>query len=314
MTSRASSSHVSAPNLRARLTPDQASDDELIRDFTLSLGASGGKEKTLVTYEESIRMLSRFAHELGLVGLANTDRKVVRHWLMSLHQKGNKPGAISVRYRACNRFFKWCVAEEERPDNPIDRIAPPRIPDAVQPYYAADEVNAVLKANGSGHTQHEFRDKALILTLYDTGVRASELVGMMAEDIDWKERSILVTGKGGKQRRVSIGNQAATARKRQVRSPYLLLASGNKPLSNNGMAMMLRRRFNDAGVQFKGAHAFGRAFAMAYLGKGGALDDLKELGGWEHYAMVSRYARASAGERAVRAHKKFSPADRLLEG
>ena len=100
-------------------------------------------------------------------------------------------------------------------------------------------------------------------------------------------------------------------RKRGVSSTYLWLASGNKPFSNNGLAMMLRRRFTDAGVSFRGAHAFRRAFAMSYLESGGALDDLKELGGWEHYAMVSRYARASAAERAVKAHKKFSPADRL---
>ena len=102
-----------------------------------------------------------------------------------------------MRYRACNRFFKWCVAEEERSDNPMERIDPPKIPDEIQPYYTADQVNAVLKSIGRGRTLHEFRDKAIILTLYDTGVRASELIGMMADDVDWKERSILVTGKAG---------------------------------------------------------------------------------------------------------------------
>ena len=177
----------------------------------------------------------------------------------------------------------------------------------------------VLKGISRGRTLHEHRDKALILTLFDTGVRASELTGMKLEDIDWKERSILVTGKAGKQRRVSVGHMAAASierylRKRHTLSPYLWLASGNKPFSNNGLAMMLRRRFHDADVPFRGAHAFRRAFAMSYLESGGALDDLKELGGWEHYAMVSRYARASAAERANKAHKRFSPADRLATG
>ena len=316
MASPASSPHVYAPNSGVRLTTEPISDDDLIRGFTLALGASGRKEKTLSTYEDSIRMLSAFARNLDLPSLAEMDRKVVRHWLMSLHQRGNKPGGISVRYRSVNRFFRWCVAEEERSDNPMERIDPPKIPDEIQPYYTADEVNTVLKAIGRGRTLHEYRDKAIILTLYDTGVRASELIGMMADDVDWKERSILVTGKAGKQRRVSIGHVAATAmerylRKRSANSTYLWLASGNKPFSNNGLAMMLRRRFTDVGVSFRGAHAFRRAFAMSYLESGGALDDLKELGGWEHYAMVSRYARASAGQRAVRAHKKFSPGDRL---
>ena len=75
--------------------------------------------------------------------------------------------------------------------------------------------------------------------------------------------------------------------------------------------MMLQRRFKDADVKFRGAHAFRRGFAMEYLASGGQEGDLKELGGWENYAMVSRYAKANAGERAINAHKKLSPGDRL---
>ena len=72
MTSAASSSHVSAPKLAARSTSDQASDEQLIRGFTLSLGASGRKEKTLVTYEESIRMLSADISQMESSALINT--------------------------------------------------------------------------------------------------------------------------------------------------------------------------------------------------------------------------------------------------
>jgi len=75
--------------------------------------------------------------------------------------------------------------------------------------------------------------------------------------------------------------------------------------------MMLNRRFNKVGITFKGAHGFRRGFAMEYLAGGGQQGDLKELGGWENYAMVSRYAKANANERAVVAHKKLSPGDKL---
>ena len=313
MSTRPSSSQVYGSNLGL----EAISDEDLIRGFLLSLGASGRTEKTQITYAESIGMLSDFARDLGLPGLALMDRIVVRHWLTSLHQRGNKPATVSVRYRSVNRFFKWCVAEEERPGNPIERIDPPQIPDEIQPYYTPEEIKHVLKAVGHGKTLHEYRDRAIIVTLFDTGVRAAELIGMKVEDIDWKERSILVTGKKGKQRRVSIGHAAAAAidrylRKRHDDSPWLWMASGGQPLRHgNGLREMLTRRFKEAGVQFRGAHAFRRAFAMSYLESGGALDDLKELGGWEHYAMVSRYARASAAERAIKSHKKFSLGDRL---
>ena len=75
--------------------------------------------------------------------------------------------------------------------------------------------------------------------------------------------------------------------------------------------MMLERHFEAAGVKFRGAHALRRGFAMKYLADGGQENDLKELGGWNSYQMVSRYARGNAGERAVKAHKKLSPGDSL---
>ena len=114
----------------------------------------------------------------------------------------------------------------------------------------------------------------------------------------------------------NIGHKTAQAierylRKRAVKSEWLWLGSVNRPLIINGLRMMLQRRFSYADVKFRGAHAFRRGFAMEYLAFGGQEGDLKELGGWENYAMVSRYAKANAGERAINAHKKLSPGDRL---
>ena len=93
-------------------TPNSAleckTDEELVRGFLLALGAGGRKQSTLQIYEESIRMLSDFAGSQGLPGLATMDRDHIRHWLTTLHQKGNKPSTVSVRYRSVSRFFIWC--------------------------------------------------------------------------------------------------------------------------------------------------------------------------------------------------------------
>ena len=132
MVSKMSSSDVSSPNC----VWETISDADLIRGFLLALAAGGRKGKTLHIYEESIRMLSDFAQSLLLPGLATMDRNVVRHWLTSLHQKGNKPATVSVRYRSLSRFFNWAVKEDERADYPMDKIDPPQIPDTIQAYYS----------------------------------------------------------------------------------------------------------------------------------------------------------------------------------
>lgn len=190
MVSRRSSSYVRAPNYNR----EPISDDDLIRGFILALGAGGRKQKILTIYENSVRMLSDFVQSLGLPGLASMDRTHIRHWLTSLHQKGNKPATESVRYRSLNRFFNWCVTEDERTDNPMDRVDPPKIPSEIQANYQPHEVEKVINAIGRT-TPHNLRDTAMVMVLYDSGVRAAELYGMKEADLDWRDRTIVVTGK-----------------------------------------------------------------------------------------------------------------------
>ena len=75
--------------------------------------------------------------------------------------------------------------------------------------------------------------------------------------------------------------------------------------------MVLQRRFHAAGVKFRGAHAFRRGWASAFLMNGGDPGDLRNLGGWTGFGMVQRYARGTESDRALRAHAKASPGDKL---
>ena len=127
----------------------------------------------------------------------------------------------------------------------------------------------------------------MMMVFYDTGVRATELCLIKIQGLEWRDRTIIDTGKASKQRRVFIGHKTTPAierylRKRAFESDWLWLGSANKSLTINRLMMMLQRRFNNARVKFRGTHAFRCGFAMDYLASGGQGDDLKELGGWEN--------------------------------
>ena len=139
MVSKSTSSDVRATNSDR----EPISDDNLIRGFILALGDGGRKSRTLFIYEERIRKLSNFARSLGFAGLATMNRIVVRHWISSLHRQGNKPATVSIRYRSLNRFFRWCVEEDEKADDPMDHVEPPKIPSEIQAYYQPDDVETV---------------------------------------------------------------------------------------------------------------------------------------------------------------------------
>ena len=75
MVSQSSRSDITTPNFKR----EQVSDEDVIRGFILALGAGGRKQKTLTIYEDSVRMLSVFARDLGLPGLTAMDRTHIRH-------------------------------------------------------------------------------------------------------------------------------------------------------------------------------------------------------------------------------------------
>jgi site-specific recombinase XerD len=93
------------------------------------------------------------------------------------------------------------------------------VPFQVREHYGTDALRLVLKAFGD-RTWSSLRDRASVLTLLDTGVRASELMGLRLDDVNLDDQTLKVTGKGSKQRLVPIGNaeqQRLVARHRRVR-------------------------------------------------------------------------------------------------
>lgn len=289
--------------------------------FLLSLRASGRSPKTEKTYRESLLQLHAFMSEMGMPSVENLTAENLRHYLMALYKKGNKPASVSNRYRALKSYYKWLVNEGERQDNPLSRISPPKVPETIQKHYTVEEVSRLL-LSCSGNAILDLRDRAIILVLLDTGLRSQELCDMRIEDVDLKRMTLHVqSGKGGKARVVGLGYKSAQAVERflRKRAEYTYLANSHwlfpswygEALTYNGLTLMLRRRFKKAGLEFVGAHAFRRGFAISYLESGGSPEDLRVLAGWDSPQMLRRYTRATERERALNGHRLHSPADRL---
>jgi len=309
-----SSSHPSAPNYSH---PEVAAPpvETLLRSFRLALRAENLKDKTLVIYADAVMRLERFRVEQGMPPITAMTAEHLREYFGSM-QGVNAPATMNQRYRSLKRFFRWLLEEGEIRENAMLRLRPPRVPDQIHEHYGKEALERVLKACGD-RSWTSLRDRAAVLVLYDTGVRASELVGMRIDDVNMDEQSIKVTGKGGKERLVPIGNAAAVALDKYLRkrpatvADYVWISTRGQTMTFNALRMCLRRRFLDAGVPFKGIHAFRRAFAIAFLDAGGYAEDLQQIAGWNSLQMVQRYTKATASNRARRAHRKLSPADRL---
>ena len=122
-----------------------------LRDgFELAPKAEGKAPKTLRIYLQAVDALLAFTAERGMPDFGELTAEHLREFVASLYARGNKASTVSNRYRALRRFFAWLRDEGERTDNPLERIAAPRIPDQVMPHYEAGEVDALTRISPPG--------------------------------------------------------------------------------------------------------------------------------------------------------------------
>ena len=311
-----SSQHPRPPNY---LLGGHRDDPLLLKEWLLVLRGDGKSARTIEGYTDSMRQLSSFLVSRGFPALTQVTAEHIREWLIALRERGNKPATVNTRYRAANAFYGWLLREGEVRENPMTPIEPPKIPETVQPYYTADDLNLVLKSLHGRRLRGSdaIRTRALILVLFDTGLRASELCGVRTDDINWDNQTMVVRqSKGGNERVVSFGTTTARnlisyLRQRPVQSPWVFAALTGDRLTKNALKLAIGRAFKAARLEFKGIHAFRRASGIAYLREGGQAEDLRVLMGWRSPEMVRRYVQAAEVERATTAHKKFSPVEGL---
>ena len=170
-------------------------DEDLLTSWQVFLRAEGKSPKTIKGYRGSVRRLLAFTRAQGMPSLARLTREHVAAWMDGLRAAGNKPATIHTRYRGASAFYKWLImeADEGVKESPFAHIRPPRIPDEVRPHYEPEQLERVLRAAASYTNKIEAaRIRTIVVTLYNTGLRAQELCSLRTENVDWSAATILV--------------------------------------------------------------------------------------------------------------------------
>jgi site-specific recombinase XerD len=291
----------------------------LLDSFTLALEAEGKSPKTVENYSRAVVAFARWLTGNGRADdVAEVTASDVRGWLVSV--KGHVAPSTEYRnYSGTRQFLAWCVREGELDVSPMGNVRAPKVPDPRTVMLTTEQLRALL-AGCAGKDLVPRRDRAIIMTLADTGMRRAELAGLTLDDLDLRGRLCYVTGKGRRPRSVPVGARTAQALDRYLRvrvghtfaaRPNLWLAEkGRGVLTADGVRQMLERRGRAIGVKVH-AHMFRHGFADAWLRAGGSPNDLQELAGWRSPQMLSRYAAISRAERARQSHRRLSPMDAL---
>jgi site-specific recombinase XerD len=286
--------------------------------FMIDRRAQGVSQGTLHFYEVKFKSFIRYCENEYIKNIQQITPTILREYMLWLEAAGHNPGGRHAHYRALRCFLYW-YQDEVEPEgwkNPIKKVKAPIKPDEVLEPVSIESINKLVNTC-SGDSFTDLRDKAILLSLLDTGARAGEFLEIDLVGINQAMGDILIrSGKGGKPRTVFIGKQTRKSirkylRKRHDSSPALWItcsSHGSKRFSYWGLRSMIKRRSKLAGINSPSLHDFRRAFALALLREGVDVFTLAKLMGHSSIDVLKNYLKQTTEDTAI-AHRRHGPVD-----
>ncbi len=260
----------------------------------------GLSEATQRAYGSDLDAFARWLSENAL-RLDDVDARVLSDWISDLGRGRRRlqPATISRRVAAVRSCLRFTFGPGRVPEAAFSSRGPRRLPDAPK----AAEVDELLEL-ADGHSPLALRNRALLELLYSGGLRSAEAVGLDLADVDFEREAIHVRGKGGKERVVPLGEEAAhhVALYLRARSALARGAVDALFLSARG------RRLDTSTVRrlVRNPHRLRHAFATHLLEGGADLRTIQELLGHASLSTTQIYSHVDA-KRLRRVYDRSHP-------
>ncbi len=296
--------------------------EKLSLDFVAKLEHEKGfSEHTLRAYHKDLLQFDNFLKAEKRSSLESVNHLLLRRFLAVLRSKNYSKRTIARKLASIRSFFKFLIREGELVANPFEMLRTPKQDKKLPQFLSITEVDVLLKAPDSSSVMG-LRDMAIMETLYSTGIRVSELVGLDEGHIDFTSGMIKVQGKGKKERLVPIGSHAINAineyinskprskkkeEKSVSRSEPLFLNKYGDRLTARSVARSLDKYLKASGINLlTSPHTFRHSFATHLLDKGADLRSVQEMLGHSSLSTTQVYTHITT-ERLKNVYDKAHP-------
>ena len=310
--------------------------NEVISRYEISNQAEGKSPRTIAWYTEMLMSFSSYMKvELQCCDLSAFNIDTVRSYIIYLHNKPkfqghpytpqqNKllsPRTVQCHVRALKAFSTWLYSERYTLENRLQNLKLPKAASKIIEPLTSQEIKKVVSSINRNSYSGE-RNHAVLVTLLDSGLRASEVAGITLDNLNLKDGYIKVIGKGDKERIVPIGKFVQMELLHYIEKvrpqPYgsdcdkLFLSRGGKPITVNTVKLVFSRLAKSSEVNRLHAHLCRHTFAINYLLNGGDIFSLREILGHTTLEMVNHYLHFTSSQITAQ-HHKYSPMDRMQE-
>lgn len=236
--------------------------------------------KTLKAYRID---LTQFVSQVSAKDLSDITSGILEHYIASLHQM-YKPKTVKRKIASLKAFFHYLEYRELIEYNPFNKIQikfrePVILPKTIPLHAVEAFLRTIYRQQQTAQTCYQqknvIRDAAVIELLFATGMRISELCSLKAVDVDLYEKTILIHGKGSKERRIQIGNEDVISILKkyqkifqiQIRQcGYFFATQNGNALSDQSIRRMINKYASIAGIEMHiTPHMFRHTFATSLL-------------------------------------------------
>ncbi|AKS38037.1 recombinase XerC [Anoxybacillus gonensis] len=263
-------------------------------------------EYTIACYKHDIGEFFEFMEREQVKQLQEVSYSDVRLFLTELHKRQQSSRSIARKMSSLRSFYKFLMREKIVSENPFALASLPKKEQKIPHFLYPDELEQLFVVNDL-NTAIGQRNQAIIELLYATGVRVSECCNIRLSHIDFSVCTILIYGKGNKQRYVPFGTYAKEALERYIQdgrqqlvskakapTDVLFLNARGGALTPRGVRHILNDIVEQAALSLKvSPHVFRHTFATHLLNEGADLRSVQELLGHAHLSSTQVYTHVT---------------------
>ena len=274
--------------------------------------------RTVQEYEDDLRMFeSFFKAKDSQISWESVDSDLIRDWMESMMDSGHAATSVNRRLSAVRSMFRFALSRHLVEKDPAHVIVGPKKTKPLPTFVKEKDMNRLLDSEEMWEDNFDgLRARTIIILLYHTGVRVSELTGMDVSSVDMTDNYIKVRGKGNKERVVPFGEEL-----KQDLQKYLVAREGFSGASSGPLLVDNRlRRMTPEQVRVivkdnlskvttqkkRSPHVLRHSFATAMLNNGAGIESVKKLLGHEKISTTEIYTHTTF-EQLKRIYKQAHP-------